>query len=604
MDSDLGIDCRKLTVLFGSQTGSAEDTARRIGRDGVRRHMDSRVCTLDEYSIASLVDESLVIFVVATTGQGDPPDNMKQFWRFIWRKNLLPGCLATLKFALVGFGDSSYQKFNFIAKKLRKRLIQLGATEIVSAGFADDQHDFGADAVVGPWLCDLWRVVGELFPLPEGVAVIPDDNLLPPRYKVMFLDGAFIAKDTSDAVDGSCEGRSPVSEHRPFRASVTDNKRVTASDHWQDVRLLTLDITNSDLKYSPGDVCHIQPKNLPDTVDEFMTLLSLNPCAVVTVSSSGQDEVPPRLRCPQTIQHLVECYLDINSIPRRYFWELMAQFTDSNLEKSKLQEFCSPEGQDDLYSYCNRPKRSILEVMKDFPGATAHIPIDYLFDMIPALRSRAFSIASCQMVCPNEVQLLVAVVKYKTNLAVARRGVCSNYLAGLTPSAEREARVPMWIEKGLIQFPNCPKKNPVIMIGPGTGCAPFRAYIQQRAADAIGGNVLFFGCRNREKDFYFQQEWQHLESDGLVQLFVAFSRDQSEKVYVQHILAQQSALVWNLLEQEAYFFVAGNSKNMPDSVRQELKKVIIKESGRTEEQADEYLSELEQRKRYQLETWS
>lgn len=588
---------RKITILFGSQTGTAEDAARRIGRDALRLHFNVVVCSLDEYNIANLANENAVVFVVATTGQGDPPTNMKKFWKFIWRKNLQSDCLDNLKFAVLGFGDSSYQKFNFIAKKLRKRLIQLGAAEIASVGLADDQHDLGCEATVDPWIKELKKNILRLFPLSQDVDSIPDDDLLPPTYRVSF-----------DTVSTTSEpfrnlGHKP-DENSPFLANVTGNTRVTSADHWQDVRLITLDISGSEIKYSPGDVCYVEPQNLPDTVEEFIDLLRLNPSERVFVRSEGTDEVPPKLRNPRSVRYLIESYLDINSIPRRYFWELMAQFTDSDLERDKLKEFCSPEGQEDLFNYCNRPKRTILEVMRDFPGATSNIRFEYLFDMIPRLRPRAFSIASSQIAHPNEIQLLIAVVRYKTRLVTIRRGVCSNHLASLVPSTDESSKLSIWVERGTICFPDAPTV-PVIMVGPGTGCAPFRSFIQERSTAALGGNVLFFGCRNRLKDFYFDDEWRRLESNGFLKLFVAFSRDQVDKVYVQHLLAEQSTLVWDLLDKDgAFFFVAGNSKNMPDSVREALKQIAVAEGGRTDEEAEDYVQELEKKKRFQLETWS
>jgi sulfite reductase alpha subunit-like flavoprotein len=400
---------------------------------------------------------------------------------------------------------------------------------------------------------------------------------------------------------------SPPCETRPFYAKVIGNERITAAEHWQDVRLLTFDIHGSNIKYSPGDVLMVRPQNMADTVVEFMNLLGLEPDAAFTVQSvqTAADVSLCLLPQPCTIRQLVTDYLDINAIPRRYFWELMSIFTDSDIEREKLQEFCTTDGQEELYSYCNRPRRTILEVLRDFPHVTSNIPFEYLFDMIGPMQPRAFSIASSQKVNKDQIQLIVAVVKYKSKLLVTpRRGVCSTYLANLNTCTDEQPKVAVWVEAGTINFPKEPD-IPVIMIGPGTGCAPFRSFIQERVSQSVPGSYLFFGCRNKDKDFYCQDEWQRYESESMMRLFVAFSRDQDHKIYVQHVLAAQADLVWQLIdEHKAWFFVAGNAKNMPESVRSELQKIVVRKGNRTVEDADNYLNELDRSHRYQAETWS
>lgn len=176
----------------------------------------------------------------------------------------------------------------------------------------------------------------------------------------------------------------------------------------------------------------------------------------------------------------MEHYLDIQGVPRRYFFELLSHFTSSDLEKEKLLEFCSAEGQEELCSYCYRQKRTTSEVLQDFPSACANIPFKYLFDLIPPIQPRAFSIASSLKAHPDEVQLLVAVVNYKTKLIKPRQGLCSTWLASLDP-LNKDCRVPVWVKKGTISFPKA-LDAPIVMVGPGTGCAPFRSLIEERVS--------------------------------------------------------------------------------------------------------------------------
>lgn len=237
---------RKLLVLYGSQTGTAQDVAERIGREGKRRHFSVKVCDLDSYNVSSLIEEPLVVFVCSTTGQGDPPDNMRMFWRFILRKNLPSSSLTCVKFATIGLGDSSYQKFNVVAKKLHKRLVQLGGTPLQPICLGDDQHEIGPDAAVDPWLVTFWEKVLALYPLLPGQQIIKADVLPPSKYKVFFLDENHENNTQPETLENdlNCDPDSSAvpNSMNPYHASILSNERVTATDHWQDVRLVTFDI--------------------------------------------------------------------------------------------------------------------------------------------------------------------------------------------------------------------------------------------------------------------------------------------------------------------------------------------------------------------------
>ncbi|XP_048772680.2 NADPH-dependent diflavin oxidoreductase 1-like [Ostrea edulis] len=594
-------DNRKILILYGSQTGTAQDVAEKFAREAKRRLLSTRVMALDDYNVVDLIHEEMVVFVCATTGQGDPPDNMRVFWRFIMRKNLPNNSLSKMKFAVMGLGDSSYQKFNFIAKKLFKRLLQLGAESLQSVGLADDQHDLGADAVIYPWMKSLWEHVLNLYPLAAGQEIISPDVKPPPRYRVVQFGPD--VNGVSPVSPPVSNGISQYNRNQPFPASLISNQRVTADDHWQDVRLIRLGIQDSGIKYTPGDVVMIQPENSEDSVEEFLSLMKLNPCQRFTLHQNDPNiPLPPLLPQPCTVQHLVKHYLDINSVPRRSFFEFMALFSTDELEKEKLQEFCTPEGQEELYSYCNRVKRSILEVLQDFPNTSSSLQFEYLFDVIPQLQPRAFSIASSQVVFPDEIQILMAVVEYKTRLQKPRRGVCSTWLSRLKVSDK--PFVPVWVKKGTIRFPK-DISTPVILIGPGTGVAPFRSFIQERSKSKTRKNVLFFGCRNHDKDFLCKEEWNEAVRNGCLELHTAFSRDQEDKVYVQHVMLNKGPLLWKLLEDEAaWFYIAGNAKQMPDDVKSALHNIIQQHGHMSSEEADSYIHRLEQTRRYQAETWN
>ncbi|XP_011368194.1 NADPH-dependent diflavin oxidoreductase 1 isoform X1 [Pteropus vampyrus] len=610
----------RLLVLFGSQTGTAQDVSERLGREARRRRLGCRVQALDSYPVVNLINEPLVIFVCATTGQGDPPDNMKNFWRFIFRKNLPSTSLCQMDFAVLGLGDSSYAKFNFVAKKLYRRLLQLGGTALLPVCLGDDQHELGPDAAIDPWLHTLWEKVLGLYPMPIGLGVIPPGVPLPSKFALQFFQEA-PEMCSGEQRGARTEPQSPPSELQPFLARMVTNRRVTGPSHFQDVRLIEFDITGSGINqpsprvppkpsmafphsFAAGDVVLILPQNAASHVQQFCQALGLDPDQCFMLQPREPDvSCPERLPQPCSVRHLVSQYLDIASVPRRSFFELLACLSPHELERDKLLELSSPAGQEELSQYCSRPRRTALEVLCDFPHTAAAIPPDYLLDLIPPIRPRAFSIASSLLARPSRLQILMAVVQYQTRLKEPRRGLCSSWLASLDPE-QGPVQVPLWVRPGGLTFPQAPD-TPVIMVGPGTGVAPFRAAVQERVAQGRTENFLFFGCRQRDQDFYWEAEWKELEERGCLSLVTAFSRDQERKVYVQHRLRELGPLVWELLDHRgAYFYLAGNAKYMPADVSEALTSIFREEGGLSGPEAAAYLARLQRTLRFQTETWA
>jgi sulfite reductase alpha subunit-like flavoprotein len=302
---------------------------------------------------------------------------------------------------------------------------------------------------------------------------------------------------------------------------------------------------------------------------------------------------------------------DLQAIPGRYFFELLSKFTKDDLEKEKFKEFTTAEGQQDLYEYCNRPRRNGLEVLNDFSLNTVpNIPMEYLFDLFPVIKPRSFSIANSLKSVENVVQLLVAVVKYRSKLVDPRIGLCSNWLTGLAADKDQQQKVPIWIKKGTLKFPTNDPKIPIVMVGPGTGVAPFRSIITDELEQGSKRPmVLIFGNRNKDKDFYFKAEWDKLQSNhDNFKLFTAFSRDQEDKYYVQDVIKANKGQIsdW-ICNGQGIFYIAGNAKQMPDQVKDALKEAIQSlDEDKTDEDfnVNKYLSQMEAEKRFQTETWS
>jgi len=329
-------------------------------------------------------------------------------------------------------------------------------------------------------------------------------------------------------------------------AKVISNKRLTPDKHWQNVRHLTLSL-HGHHPYTPGDVLTIYPKNFPSDVTQFIAIMGWTSIADKPLHFIPFSPSSTRLPLPNisqntniTLRTLLTNHLDLMSIPRRSFFAHIAHFTDDPFHRDRLLEFTDPEYIDELYDYTTRPRRCILEVLQEFESVK--IPWQRICSIIPAIRGRQFSIASAmtpgtaqELMEGTKVELLIAIVKYKTVIKKIREGVCTRYISSFKDGQD----ITVTLQKGGLGVTKKEMGKPVVMIGPGTGVAPMRALIYQRkqwreelqdATVLKEGNpkdVLFFGCRNAESDYFFKDEWEKLKDDGVpLDVLPAFSRDQ------------------------------------------------------------------------------
>lgn len=340
-----------------------------------------QVVSMDKYPIPNLIQEAYVVLIAATTGQGDEPDNMRGFWRFLLRKNLPPTSLVKVAgFAVFGLGDSSYKKFNYAAIKLHKRLGQLGAKFVAGLGLADDQHPLGVDGALEPWLDALWTNLLVRIPLPPSLGIIPSTVRASPRFAVTVHPTGSPAA-TEAATSTAARPNAPATA---VAAPMVRNDRMTAGDHFQDVRHVTFE-TGEALPHAPGDVLYMMPRNPPGLVAEVAAMFGVaeTDAILLAVEPGGAGPaVPPFFTdgsgspVARTVQAVLAEYLDIQAVPRRYFFELLSTFASDPREAERLRELNSAEGQDDLYSYCNRVRRTSIEALRDFPSAQAGLQIE------------------------------------------------------------------------------------------------------------------------------------------------------------------------------------------------------------------------------------
>ncbi|KAF2107202.1 sulfite reductase flavo protein alpha-component [Lophiotrema nucula] len=614
---------RRALVVYGSETGNAQDVAEEIGRITERLHFQTEVTELDAISLKQLLQYSVVLISVSTTGQGELPANSQKLWRSLRSARLRPGCLQQIKFASFGLGDTSYPKFNWAHRKVYNRLVQLGAHPICDRGESDEQHPEGIDGALTLWSTKLRLRLLEEYPLPNDVEPIPDDVLLDPKWLLDIPDSTNAKSEA--LINGSIPDTPPTNlldVVGGLTARITSNDRVTPTIHWQDVRHLKLDIESYHV-YSPGDTLTIYPKNFPEDVDHLLKIMQWDAVADTPLkfkpsppSISPTSSLPVfnlTKTTPITLRTLLTNHLDIMSIPRRSFFAHLAHFTSDETQRERLLEFTNPEYLDELYDYTTRPRRSILEILQEFD--TVKIPWQRVCSVIPAIRGRQFSIASAQAPADQKesrtrIELLIAIVKYKTVIKRIREGVCTRYIAALQPGQE----ISVTLQKGGLSVTKAETEKPVIMIGPGTGVAPMRALIYQRrfwreeiAKDGRewDKDLLFFGCRNAEADYFFKDEWRKLKDGGEpLDVLAAFSRDQRQKVYVQDHIREQGERVYDALAKKGgLVYICGSSGKMPQAVREALIEGFQKHGDMDREGAEAYLAAMEKSGRYKQETW-
>jgi sulfite reductase alpha subunit-like flavoprotein len=379
----------------------------------------------------------------------------------------------------------------------------------------------------------------------------------------------------------------------------------------------------------PGDILYITPKNFAADVNTLISLMKWEedadvPLRFIPRDSSASTPPPPipfLLDHPGfTLRDLLTDYLDIMAIPRRSFFSQIAHFTDDPMHKERLLEFTIPEYIDEFYDYATRARRSILEVLHEFDSVK--IPWQQACNIFPVIRGRQFSIASGGNLKKTSdektrVDLLVAIVKYRTVIKKIRQGVCTRYIATLQPGSTLKVSV----QRGGLNPTAKQLMEPSVLIGPGTGVAPIRSLLWEKAAileasreadgAAPGGRmgpvVLLYGGRNRAADFFFEKEWEELSRILDLTVLTAFSRDQKNKIYVQDVLSRNSGLFLRMLhEMKGMVFICGSSGRMPRAVREALIETFQGAEGNPEtsrQTAEKYLLEMERVGRYRQETW-
>lgn len=529
-----------MTILYGSHTGNGEGIAETLMSMASAEGLNARLVDMEEFDPQELEREQLLFVIVSTHGEGDPPIAAEKLHAYL--KNYAGPPLENLKYAVFALGDSSYRFFCQTGKDFDQYLEQAGATRILERVDADVDFEEPAQA----WMAQVLKTYRELAgqSQPGGAAVA--------------------------AATGRKAG---YGKTNPYPAQVMVNVNLNGQGSAKETRHIEIDLRESGLSYEPGDALGVYPANNLSYVEDLLAVLGMSGEEEVTV---GKETVTLR----RAFTHL----LDITALSQ----PLIAKYAEL-VESESLKALLDDEKAYGDYTW----GRQILDLVKEYPPHGIS-PQEFV-ELLRRIPPRLYSIASSLKAYPDQAHLLVGVVRYHS-FGRDREGVCSNYLA----RAQVGERLPVYVQANK-NF-RLPKDGevPIIMVGPGTGLAPFRAYLQERrATGSRGKNWLFFGDQHQATDFLYGEELMQMHRDGfLTRLDLAFSRDQDRKIYVQHRMLENAKELYGWLEEGACFYVCGDASRMAKDVHQALLQVIATEGGKTPQAAEEYLDALVSAKRY------
>lgn len=545
-----------LTILYGSETGHAAALAQRMGGLAHAKGLDARVIDMADFRPQELKAARHLAIVTSTYGDGDPPDHAAAFHEFLHGRKAPR--LEGAKFAVLGLGDSSYEHFCQTGKDFDRRLEALGARRIHPR--ADCDVDYEEPAAT--WIEAALTAFVQETKGAEAVATVAPTAMV-------------------DAVLSPAGPTAPCFDMRaPFSAPIVETRVLNGRGSDKETRHVELSLEGSDLAYEPGDSLAIIAENDPAVVGDLIGALGLD-----------SDEPVPAGGAELPLAQALARHYEVTTLTPRFVesWAEAAKADD-------LRALAKPENRSALMAWL--AGRQIIDVVTEFPAKV--LAAQTFIAMLRKLQPRLYSLASSLAALPGEAHLTVAVVRYHSH-GRKRSGVASAWLA------ERgiDDTVPVFVQRNDNFRLPADGATPVIMVGAGTGIAPFRAFLQEREAAGAGGrNWLFFGDRRFRTDFLYQVEWQRLVKDGrLTRMDVAFSRDQDEKVYVQHRLIERGREIFRWLEDGAHFYVCGDAAGLAPGIHAALVAIVERESGRGREQAEEYVKRLQSERRYQRDVY-
>jgi sulfite reductase alpha subunit-like flavoprotein len=582
----------RVTILYGSDTGTAEMVAKNHQFELKRRGMKAKCLAFDDLDIADLADETKVIAFVATAGQGEMPKTALKFWAEMEQFLELPGkenFLGNTQFAVFGMGDSSYVFFNEAASKIDSMFEKLGATRIQEMGQGDDQHAERYDTELEEWTPNVFDAIE---------APPPPQELGEPSHKIEVLDSS------SPLNKKAQEPLVPIS-HASKPIKLTKILSTVPEGYERPIDHFEFDLEGSGLVYDQGDSLGLFPHSDKEQVDMTLAALKMTGDEVLhikNIDSNRSNPLPEAI----TTRTLFTEVLDIGGWPKRRFYEMLKMGTTDAGEKAELELICSKEGKPILKSN-NEESFTYAELLMKYPNAVPSI--GHLIDYVPDIKPRLYSIASSPRMRGEDKECHLCIIKNEWTATSGRNrvGLCTRWLCELNVDGGH-MNLPGFVHASAVVMPNS-HEVPMVMVGLGTGIAPMRCFIEERvmaarAGEKCGEMALFFGARNRQ-EYSYEEEFSGYHEEGpLTHIFTALSREQKEKIYVTHRLAQNMPIIYDLIhEKNGNLYLCGPGGNVPPQVRLAVIQSIEEVGGHSREYAEKYVTEMQINGRYNVEAW-
>lgn len=532
-----------LTILYGTHTGRSEALAKALCEQARAQNITCLLKPMDDYKPKQLKEEKNLLVIVSTHGEGEPPEMAEDFYEFITGKRVPK--LDGVNYAVLALGDKGYKLFCQTGIEIDQALQKAGAQALVPLVKCDVDYD--ADAA--QWTQDVLAALSKLQPQAPVVTALP----------------------------ATAQGGEEYSKKNPFKATVLDKVRITGRDSDKEVYHLEFGLEGSGITYEPGDALGVIAQNPPQLVKEIIKSLGVIDTEVVETRIG-------KLPFKEALEH----HYEITLLTR----DLIQKYAEKTKDK-KVKAIAESDEKLDQYLYGH----DVLDLLHEFP---ARLTATEFLELLRPLPPRLYSISSSQKAVEDEVHITVSRVRYE-NKGRQRYGACSTFLAD---RLEVDDQVLIYIDKNP-NFRLAENGKPIIMVGAGTGIAPYRAFLQEReSGNQKGKSWLFFGERRFSSDFLYQLEWQkYLQKGYLEKIDLAFSRDQKEKVYVQHKLKEQQEELFRWLEDGASFYLCGDMKYMAKDVQITLLDIIKTQGGMTDKKARAYFKKLKKEKRFMADVY-
>ncbi len=546
-----------LTILYGTETGNSKELADRLAEKAGFKSIAATVVSMYDYDCKKLNEEENVAIIVSTHGEGDPPDMADDFHKYLTGKRAPK--LDNLNFSVLALGDKSYKYFCKTGEDIDAACKDLGAFRMASLVKCDVDYENSADIWMNNVLINLApaKVAEPLVSSVEKVEKLPD-----------------VASHNGKAAEKLF---SEFSKKNPYQATVLEKLKLSGPDSDKEVYHLEISIEGSGITYEPGDSVGIFAKNPDSLVEKILENTGFDPEQIVDLNNEEY-----------TIKDALKHHLEITILS----YDMLQKYLNKT-KNEDLKKLLADDKKLDDYLYGH----DLLDLLEDFPFEWH---ANKLVEILRQLPPRLYSISSSMDSVGEEIHATVSVVRYERKNRL-RLGACSSHLI---ENIEIEDQLSIYIDKNP-GFKLPANGSKMIMVGAGTGIAPYRAFMQQR--ESLGmkeGTWLFFGDRRVGSDFLYQTEWQKLiETKHLEKMDVAFSRDQQEKIYVQHKLLENKAEVYDWLKNGAYFYLCGNMKYMAKDVNKTLLQIIQEQGGMSEDKAKDYVKKLKRERRFQMDVY-